>query len=98
MDGALEATKEADQKIRDAVVGGKNKSHYNDDDDDNVVEDPVVFEKVPKFCRVAWLKGKTMDWESDTLFTLAINRQNKFQSEKDWYKSHVKTGVGSCHY
>ncbi|KAJ6979890.1 hypothetical protein NC653_027893 [Populus alba x Populus x berolinensis] len=46
MDGALEATKEADQKIRDAVVGGKNhnKSHYNDDDDDNVVEDPVVFE------------------------------------------------------
>lgn len=46
MDGALEATKEADQKIRDAVVGGKNhnKSHYNDDDDDNVVGHPVVFE------------------------------------------------------
>lgn len=46
MDGALEATKEADQKIRDAVVGGKNhnKSHYNDDDDNNVVGHPVVFE------------------------------------------------------
>jgi hypothetical protein len=41
-------------------------------------------QKVPKFCRVAWLKGKTIDWESDTLLTLAINRQNKFQSEKDW--------------
>lgn len=83
MDGALEATKEADQKIRNAVVSGKNhnKSHYNDDDNNNVVEDPVVFEVHKIDGSVDTVEYRNIEGSTDDLKTINYREDG----ESTWF-------------